>query len=200
MKITAREKKFLASGTAVVLAGILFYFGEALVPNREILAKQVEGQKKALLRQRETLKREEFYRTRVEQYQRRLRHDYALLLPGDNPSIAGAELQRILKTLADQNGVEIVRRDIQREQKLQNSLVKVAVRIETNCMPDQLVQFVAAVENYERFLTVDELAITSFRIAKRWEIRPSITVAGLIAVAETKPPEKPAGVPTAGGD
>ena len=200
MKITAREKKVLMGGAAIVLAGILFYFGETLVPNQEVLAKQVEGQKKALLRQREMLKREDFFKTRVEQYQRRLKQDYALLLPGDNPSIAGAELQRILRSLADQNGVEIVRRDIQREQKLQNSLVKVAVRIETNCMPDQLVQFLTAVANYERFLTVDELAITSFRIAKRWEIRPSITVAGLIAVAESKPAEKPGGGPSAGED
>ena len=198
MKVTAREKKFLAGGAAIVLAGILFYFGETLVPNRGVLAKQVEGQKKALLRQREMLRREEFYKARVAQYQLRLKQDYAMLLPGDNPSIAGAELQRILKNLADQNGVEIVRRDIQREQKLQNNLVKVAVRIETNCMPDQLVQFLTAVENYEKHLTVDELAITSFRIAKKWEIRPSITVAGLIAVAESKPVEKTTGGQSAG--
>jgi type II secretory pathway component PulM len=200
MKVTAREKKFLIGGAAIALAGILFYFGETLVPNRAILAKQVEGQKRALLRQREMLNQEEFFKAKVLQYQRRLKQDYTLLMPGDNPSIAGAELQRILKSLADQNGVEIVRRDIQREQKLQNNLVKVAVRIETNCMPDQLVQFLSAVENYERFLTVDELAVTSFRIAKRWEIRPSITVAGLIAVAESKPAEKPAGGPPAGGN
>ena len=75
MKITAREKKFLTAGAAIVLAGILFYFGETLVPNQEILAKQVEGQKKALLRQREMLNREEFFKTRVEQYQRRLKQD-----------------------------------------------------------------------------------------------------------------------------
>ncbi len=193
MRITAREKKFLIGGGAIILAGLILYLGVVMVPSRELLSKEVETKKRALLRQREMVGRENFYKARVEQYQKRLKQDYTRLLAGDNPSIAGAELQRVLKGLADQSGVEVIRRDIQPSQKLQDNLVKVAVRIETNCVPEQLVQFLAAVENYDKFLTVDELAITSFRIQKRWEIRPSVVVAGLITVPESKSEDKPAG-------
>lgn len=193
MRISAREKKFLIGGGAIILAGLVLYLGVVMVPSRELLSKEVEAKKRALLRQREMVGREDFYKARVEQYQQRLKQDYTRLLPGDNPSIAGAELQRVLKGLADQSGVEVIRRDIQPSQKLQDNLVKVAVRIETNCVPEQLVQFLAAVENYDKFLSVDELAITSFRIQKRWEIRPSVVVAGLITAAENKSEDKAGG-------
>jgi len=193
MRVSAREKKFLIGGGVVILAGLILYLGVVMVPSRELLSKEVETKKRALLRQREMVGREDFYRARVEEYKQRLKQDYTRLLPGDNPSIAGAELQRVLKSLADQSGVEVIRRDIQPSQKLQDNLVKVAVRIETNCVPDQLVQFLAAVENYDKFLSVDELAITSFRIQKRWEIRPSVVVAGLIAAAENKSEDKAGG-------
>lgn len=193
MRVSAREKKFLIGGGAITLAGLILYLGVVMVPSRELLSKEVETKKRALLRQREMVGREDFYRARVEEYKQRLKQDHTRLLPGDNPSIAGAELQRVLKSLADQSGVEVIRRDIQPSQKLQDNLVKVAVRIETNCVPEQLVQFLAAVENYDKFLSVDELAITSFRIQKRWEIRPSVVVAGLIAAVENKSEDKGGG-------
>ena len=59
--------------------------------------------------------------------------------------------------------------------------MKVSVRVETKCEPDQLVRLLAAVNNYQKFLTVDELSITSFKIQKKWEIRPTLSVAGYIS-------------------
>jgi hypothetical protein len=193
MKITSREKKFLLIGGAVVVVGLIAYAAVSLIPSRDLLAREVEGKKRTLVRQREMLGRENFYKNRAEAYRQRLKQDYTRFLPGETPSIAAAELQRILKELADPTGVEIIRRDIQKEQKLQDNIYKVSVRIETNCIPEQLVQFLTAVENYSKYLTVEELAITSFKIQKKWEIRPSIMVAGLILVPETKPAEKPSG-------
>ncbi len=193
MKITAREKKFLIVGGCVVGISVLLYIILGMDLNREGLSKTVESKKRILLRQREVITKEAMYRARIEQYRQRLALDRTKLLNGDNPSIAGAELQRLLKDFADRNGVEILRKDTQREQKLQDNLMKVSVRVEINCIPDQLIQFLAAVENYEKFLSVDELAINSFRIQKRYEIRPSITVSGYIAGVPEKPAEKPTG-------
>jgi len=163
-----------------------------LIPSREAQSSSVEVKKRNLAQMRDLVGREELYKAHVEQYRQRLQQNLTRLLPGDNPSIAGAELQKILKDMADQNGVEIVRKDIQREQKVQENLVKVSVRISTNCLPEQLVQFLAAVENYDKFLTVDELVVNSYRMQKKWEIRPDITVSGYIVGSEPKPAEKPA--------
>lgn len=195
MKVSAREKKFLIVGGCVVGLSILLYVVLGMDVNREGLSKTVESKKRILARQREVIAKEALYKARADQYRQRLVQDRTRLLNGDNPSIAGAELQKLLKDFADKNGVEILRKDTQREQKLQDNLMKVSVRVEINCIPEQLTQFLAAVENYEKFLTVDELAINSFRIQKRYEIRPSITVSGYIAGVPEKAAEKPAGAP-----
>lgn len=193
MKATKREKRFLLVGGAILAVALTVYAVVSLVPSRETLAAEVATKKRTLLAQRELLSQEGIYQTRVEQYRKRLEQDRARLLPGDNPNVAGAELQKVLKEFGDKNGVEITRKDIQREQKLQDNLIKVSVHIDTNCNPDQLVQFLAAIENYDKFLTLDQLTINSFRMQKRYEIRPGLTVSGYIAGSETKPAEKPAG-------
>jgi Tfp pilus assembly protein PilO len=193
VQLNAREKRFVIIGSVVAGLILVYYAVMFGLPSQEGLQGTLELKRRTLLRQRETIARAEQFKASVERSQQRLRQDLTRLLPGDNPSIAAAELQKLLKDIADQNGLEIIRKDIQREQKLQDNIVKVPVRIETNCGPEQLVQFLVAVQNYEKFLTVDELVINSFRIQKRYEIRPSITVAGFIVVPTTAAAPKAAG-------
>jgi hypothetical protein len=197
VKISTREKYFLFAGAGALVLTLLLAFGDRLIPSRQEGVHDLEYKKKLLVKYRETLDQEESYKARIEQYRQRLKQDEALFLPGDNPSIAAAELQKVLSDLAARNGVEISRKDIQAEQKIQNNVIKVSVRIETNCLPDQLVKFIAAVEDYEKFLTLDELNITGFRMQKKYEIRPILKVAGYILSPEAKPGEKS---PTAGND
>jgi type II secretory pathway component PulM len=193
MQVTGRERKFIIIGVIAVLAIAVFYFVSGPSPVKQEASLSVEQQRRALLQSREILVQEPVYRARAEQYRQRLQQLRATFLQGDNASIAGAELQRVLKELADQSGVDIVRRTIRGEQKLQNGVVKISVNIETNCQPDQLVRFLAAIENYEKHLSVDELQINSFRIQKRYEMRPILTVSGYILVPETKAEAKTAG-------
>jgi type II secretory pathway component PulM len=193
MQISGRERKFIIIGAIAILLIVVFYFVSGPSPVRQEASLSVEQQRRALLQSREIMAQEPVYRARTEQYRQRLQQLRAMFLPGDNASIAGAELQRVLKDLADQSGVDIVRRTIRGEQKLQNGVVKVSVNIETNCQPDQLVKFLAAIENYDKRLGVDELQINSFRIQKRYEMRPILTVSGYILVPETKAEARTAG-------
>lgn len=182
MRLSAREKRFLIVGAAVA-AGILgWYLATELIPGTADTASALELSKKKLLRQKEILQEEETYKARVAQYRERLEEDRRRLLPYDNPSIASAELQKVLSDLAAREGVGILQKNIQKEQKLQDDLMKVSVNIQTNCNPKQLVQFLAAIENYEKYLTLDELMISGYMIQRRFEIRPSMTVSGYIAV------------------
>ncbi len=192
MRINARERRVLTIGGVVVAAVLIYYVADAVLPSRSTLAAEVANKKKTLLAERELVNQEAIFKTRVEQYQKRLEQDRSRLLPGDNPNVAGAELQRILKELADRNQVEITQKNFQREKKL-DKLIKVPVQINMQCNSDQLVQFLAAIENYDKFLTVDELSITSFPMQRRFETRPSITVSGFI----TAPPEAQPGVKAA---
>jgi len=198
VKITAREKKILGIGGVIAAVVLIFYLATLALPGAEGLSQELQTKKRTLIGQKELLLREAHYRARLEEDRQRLSKDLSRRLPGENPSIAGAELQKVLKDLADQNGVEIIRRDNQREQKLENDLVKVSVRIETQCTIEQLVRFLTAVENYERLLSVDHLTVTSFRMQKLWQIRPGITVAGYIVVPDVKAESKTAGAPPTG--
>jgi len=193
MQISGRERKFVIVGAIAAVVIAVFYFVSGPSSVRQEASLSVEQQRRALLQSREIMAQEPVYRVRTEQYRQRLQQLRVTFLPGDNASIAGAELQRVLKELADRSGVDIVRRTIRGEQKLQNGVVKVSVNIETNCQPDQLVRFLAAIENYEKRLSVDELQINSFRIQKRYEMRPILTVSGYILVPETKAEAKTAG-------
>ena len=186
VKVNLREKRLIIAGIVTAAAVGIFYAGTMLLPDSQNLSRNVELKKRMLLSQREILSREDLYRTRLEQYRKQLDLDLTRFLPGDSPSLAGTELQKVVKAFADQNGVDITQRTILPDKKVQDTVVKVSIRIETNCAPEQLVQLMAAIENYEKLLKIDEVQITAFKLAKKYEIRPSMTISGFISVPEDK--------------
>ena len=186
MKLTAREKRVIIVGACVVAAVLIYYAVAKMLPTGEDLAQTVDSQKKLLLKQREMVSREALYKTRMEQIKGHLDTYKTRLLPGDNPNVAGAELQKILKEFSDQSGVVITMKSILQEKKTQDLLTKVSVKIDTNCNLDQLVQFITAIENYEKHLKIDDCTISGFRIQRRFEIRPSLTISGYISTPEDK--------------
>ncbi len=189
MKLTAREKRVLLAGAVIAVAIGLFYLFTSVVPDREKLAGDVEFKKRMLLAQREVLSREDGSGQRAGQHGRRLALARTRLLPGDNSSVASAELQKVLKDFADQSGVEITQKNTLPERALPDNpaVTRVSVRIETRCDLGQLVNFLTAIENYDKFLKVEELVINSFRIQRRYEIRPSLTVTGYIGSRSPAP-------------
>ncbi len=193
MKITTREKRFLIVGGIVVLAILVFYLAPIILP--QDLSGMVETKKNELRRKRDFISQEEVFKARLDQAQQRLAQDLDRLLPGNSPSAAGPALQKVLQDLADSLQVEISRKTILPEQKLQENLTKVSVQLDVNCTLEQLVRFMTAIENYEKLLKIDEVFIQSQRFQNRDQIRPMLKVAGLIATSTpaAKPGEKTAG-------
>jgi hypothetical protein len=187
VKVTSRERTILIIGSIVAVAVLIFYAATLLVPDSQNLSQSVDLKKRMLRSQREMLSREESYKSLLDQYKKRLDQDMTRLLPGDNPSLASADLQRTIKEFADRSGVEITQRSLVQEKKVQDTITKVTVRMETNCSPEQLVQFLALIENYEKLLKVDDMVMSSFRNQRKIEMRTSLTISGYISV----PPEKP---------
>jgi len=181
------------AGGGIALVGLAFYLVPLLLP--EDLSVQVETNKSMLQKQRDLISQEESIKARITQGRQRLDQLMGRLLPGDNPAAAGPALQKVLQDLADSLQMEISRKTILPEQKLPENLTKVAVQLDINCSLDQLVRFIAAIENYEKFLKVDELFIQGMRLRNRDEIRPMLKVAGLVATppSAAKPVEKAGG-------
>lgn len=187
MKISARERKLILIAAAIVAILALFY---ALMiqqePDRAGIAETVELKKRMLLRQRETMFLEGVYESRLQLYTRRLRENMERLLPGDNPNVAGAELLNTLTDFADISGVEITNKNILNEEAVGNLLLKISARIVTRCSMEQLVHFLTEIENYDRFLTIDEFMIRSSRNRRDLEMRPNLTISGYIRSNESE--------------
>jgi hypothetical protein len=192
VKVTSRERTYIIIGAVVVVTVLIYYVATLLVPDSQNLSQSVDLKKKMLRSQLETLSREDFYKKRLDQYKKQLDQNMTRFLPGDSPSLAGADLQKIVKDFADQSGVEITQRNIMPVGKIQDPATKVTVRMETSCNPEQLVQFLTLVENYEKLLRVDEIVMSSFRNLRKIETRTSLTISGYIALPQEKPAEKPA--------
>jgi len=183
---------FLYVGGGITILVIVFYLASAWIPSREGLSATVDYKKKFLLKEKETLSQEEAFKARVAQDEERLAQNRSRLLPGDNPAIAASALQKVLQDIADQSGVEIQSKTVQPEQKLQDNITKISIQLSVNASVDQLVRFLAGIENYEKFLRVEELNIQSTRLQKKDEIRPQVKVVGYVAtsIPAAKPPEK----------
>lgn len=200
MKIAPREKKFIIVGAAVVAAVMLFYLITLLLPDRESRAQQVDTKEQRLLRYREMLSQKEIYKKRLEQYRQHIEQDRTRLLPGDNPNVAEADLQKLLMSFADESGVEITRKNTLPDKKLEDDLIKVSINVEVNCNLDELVRFLTEIEDYNKFLAVEQLSITGFSAQRRRQIRPNMTVVGYISTKEPQPSEAPAESGEAAGE
>ena len=180
MKLGAKERKFIIIGLGVIAVLALLYALTASQPDSQGLNDTVELRKKTLLKQRETLYLEGVYESRLQMYNNRLQENMSRLLPGDSHNVAGAELLNILTDFADRSGVAISQKSQLKEEKVENRLVKISARLVTSCDMDQLVRFLTEIENYDKFLTIDEFRIAASRNRRDPGIRPNLTISGYI--------------------
>jgi Tfp pilus assembly protein PilO len=192
VKINPREKIVIIIGAVVAACVLIFYLATLLVPDSQSLARNVDLKKRMLRSQLDKVNREDYFKNLREQYEKHLAQDMTRFLPEDNPSLAGANLQKIVKDFADQSGLEITQRNILQEKRMQDLATKVSVRMETSCSLEQLVQFLSRIENYEKVLKVDEMVMSRLPNPRKMEIRTSLTISGYIALPPEKPAEKPA--------
>jgi Tfp pilus assembly protein PilO len=192
VKLSKRERKVIFAGAIILGLALVVYVVLLLLPEFESRT-SVEQKRKKLIQYKELLASESAYTAKIDEYKKRFQEDSNLLLSGETANVAGANLTNVLVQLASQNGVTITRREQQSEQKLQDNLIRIPVKLDMTCNMDQLVQFLSAVENYEKVLTVDELSISSFQIQKRWDTRPNVTISGYVLAQEAKPAQGSAG-------
>jgi hypothetical protein len=195
LKITAREKRYIAIGALVIAAVLVFYAFSSLQDESANISKKVDQKREKLARQLEIMNRKPYYEKELNLYTLQLQKDRSRLLTGDNPNVAAAELGKILENFAATSGVEIGSKTPQGEKKFDDKLMRVSVQINTNCILDQLVQFLASLENYDKFLTVTEFSLYSSGLKnpgfgnpqKRNEIHPILTISGFIVAPAAKP-------------
>ena len=192
MKASAREKKILYAGIAIAVVILIYYVATSFSPgDGESLADKVATQESLLLRQKELIGREDFYEKLIEDAENDLAKIQTRLLPGSDAAAAAIELQRVLDDFAERSGIIITTRTPMPERKVadSDSMVKISVRVGLDCMLEDLVDFLTSINNYEKFLKVEEIQISVNLTQRQYVLRRPVpmVIAGYISVA---PPEQ----------
>ena len=198
MKANAREKKILYGGIVIAVAILIYYAATAFSSgDGESLAGKVAKQENLLQRQRELVGREEFYKKQIEDAESGLEKIQTRLFPGNNTSAAATELQRVIDGFAERSGVVIMNKGNRPAVKVadSDSLTKISVLVGLDCQLEDLVEFLIAINNYDKFLKVEEITIRTQAATpqRRMAItRPlNVVISGYISVPPLDPAAKP---------
>ena len=198
MKANAREKKILYGGIVIAVAIMIYYAATSLSPGGdESLADKVAKQENLLRRQKELVGREDFYKKQIEDAEIGLEKIQTWLLSGNNAGTAGTELQRIIDDFAERSGIVILNKTPRSPIKVADSdtLTKISVQVGLDCMYEDLVDFLIAIKNYEKFLKVEEIRIdTQVTSPQRQYVirRPlNVVISGYISVPPPESAAKP---------
>ena len=193
MKTNAREKKILYGGIAIAAAILIYYAATSFSSDDgESLVDKVTKQENMLRRQRELVEREDFYKKQIEEAEKDLEKIQTRLFPGNNTSAAATELQRIIEGFAERSGVVIMNKTPRAAVKIADSdtLTKISILVGLDCQLEDLVDFLIVIENYDKFLKVEEITIGTQPMAPQRQMvisRPlNVLISGYINVP---PPE-----------
>lgn len=190
VKSGSRQKKIIIIGLAVVAVLALLYALTLRQEGGEELTATVESKKETLMAYREKLDLRGVYESRIQLYNQRLQEDRAQFLEGETANVAENNLGNTLTEMAQKSGVQITQKGPRPEKKIENKVIKVTYRITTSCNMEQFVQFLTEIENYEHFLTIDDLSVGSpSRGRGRAQpmianLTPILTVSGYIPLIE----------------
>lgn len=191
-KTNLSQKKFLGVLIAIAVSLAVYTFlviplveakrkaDQEIVLNQRILAKYSE-----VLENRKGLEQSlEWTLKHSEQIQKRL-------LPGETPQLGAANLQDIVKRLAEKNGLSI-RSFRNLEPKEVGSFRRVPVQIELNPLSSMkdLTQFLYEIEHQDRAIMITEMDLLVFNPRMPGTIQGNLIITGLMKGARGNEREK----------
>ncbi|GAB4114133.1 MAG: hypothetical protein Kow001_15560 [Acidobacteriota bacterium] len=185
MKISKRDRKVLWIGgiaAAVILVG--FY---GVLPLYESM-NEVEGelhQSEAALAQRiRAISSQEIYRRENEELDRELNRLRSQLLDSTDPAVAQNQLENLIRSLAEQNGVIITRSTPLQGKKLGEKYTKVTLQVNIQGGMSELTDFLHALAVHPKYLEVEDFNITSINARGEIRLQPRLNVSGIVRVQE----------------
>ena len=182
------QKKIFWGVIGIAVLILIYAFG--ILP-------MVEAKKKAeeeiALKKRVLLKYEEYLSNRKaveEDLDRTLKqHEEAQkrLLPGETPQLGAANLQEIVKRLAEKNGIAI-RSFRNLEPKEINSYRKISIQIDFNPTNSMLSlgQFLYDIEQHEKELMISEMDLLVLNVRMPNQIQGNLVISGLMKGMKTQ--------------
>lgn len=174
----------------LVLAMVILIYALVVHPLSEATRKAEE---EILLKKRVLLKYQEFLQNRKifeEELDRTSKQHEAMqqrLLKGETAQLGSANLQEVVKRLADKNGINI-RSFRMLEPKEVSVYRKISLHIEFNPIPSllNLSQFIYDIEHNEKELMISEMDLLALNPRMPSSIQGSFVISGLMKIIEPK--------------
>ena len=113
-----------------------------------------------LLRYRRALVRAADYASLLEEARSRIQEGEALLIPGDNPSLASAQLQTLIEDAAERTGIELGQRNSSPARPADDYFNEITMSLTFECTPGQLVQFLSDIRDVEWLVSVQSIQVS----------------------------------------
>ena len=186
MTVSARERKFLMLGGAVVVAFLAINY---------LIVPAVSSHLQVRSEYREKLQALERYQLVVEgkrRYEKKFADAEQLfaqleqqLLPGEKLTLAAADIQAMLHKAAGEAGVTIVSESIQSPKKTQG-FTQISVELSLNSDLKKLRDFLYKIESSRKLLTVPKLMLNATFPRPGAELHVTVVVSGYAAAPEEK--------------
>ncbi len=186
MKISQRDRKVLISGgVGVALLLVVVYAVLPLYQTMSEAPDQLAQRRRVLDQHVRAIGGEAAYRQESEYLDQELQYLHAQLLDSSDPADAQVQLESLVRSLAEQNGVGITRSTPLQERKQGEEYAKVTVQLTLQGAMGELAAFMHALANHPKYLVVDDLFVNGFQVGKDIRLQPRMSVSGFIRLTKT---------------
>jgi hypothetical protein len=106
------------------------------------------------------------------------------LFEGPSPSLANAAWQRLVRELADSRGIELVSSELLQTQDLASKYSLVVGRIQLRCRLDQLVDFLVALANSPKLMSVTRMRMWAMQGDEKKRLNVELTIGAPVLTAK----------------
>ncbi len=196
MKLEIRQRDRRALLLLGVSLGLYLVLSEVAFPAYDGLAAAADialDREDQLRRYRRAVVRKADYGRLLEEARRRVEEGEALLIRGDNPSLASAELQTMIEEVAEATGIELGQRNMSAASRKDEFFNEITMTLGFECTPGQLVAFLKGLRGSERLVAVRSIQIAPLSVVDEVsdemellkDVRVNLTVGAVLA----SPPE-----------
>jgi len=191
MQLTHRDRNVLIGGGILcALVLLVVYGGLPVIEGLKKISSDMEAKNQILSRYRARVSAKDKYLGRLDENKKRIASFDPLFLEVTENSMASSNLQDIINKIATDSGFVGQRKEFYQPKRLNPEYQRVSAKIDAQCTPEQLVNFLVAVRNYPKHLVLSEFSLRPQNIKNNFLLFPSVQVSAIIKSPEAKEKDK----------
>ena len=197
-RLSPRERILVGAAVlaVVLVGGYLYVLEPRLLEIQDLEENRIPAREQVLAKARVRITQRELIQRQLADVAQSVERLSTRLLPGATPPLAASELQKLVKELATETGVEV-----RSERILQpvehGDLLEILVEVTVSGGIREVISLLYRLEGTTKLLTLQELKVRVVAIGQPRELLITLTVSGFVpsAGATEKQAEKPLGSP-----